>query len=67
MKKSLTKYSQVSKQSESAELEESDVMTSSSLAMNALYRLSDSDLQQALELSEELIRDGLTDYQSFCI
>ncbi|EGC45030.1 predicted protein [Histoplasma capsulatum var. duboisii H88] len=67
MKKSLTKCSQVGKQSEFAELEELSVMTSSSLAMNTLYGLSDPDLQQALELDEELIRDGLTDYQSFCI
>ncbi|OJD16119.1 hypothetical protein AJ78_03699 [Emergomyces pasteurianus Ep9510] len=49
MKKSLTKHSQVGKQLESVELKKSSVMTSLSLAMNALCRLSDSDLQRALE------------------
>ncbi|KAL2361685.1 hypothetical protein RJZ56_005433 [Blastomyces dermatitidis] len=67
MKKSLTKRSQVGKQPGSAGLEESGVMTSSSLARNALCRLSDPDLQQALEIGEGLIRDGLADYQGSCI
>ncbi|QSS65040.1 hypothetical protein I7I51_05881 [Histoplasma capsulatum] len=53
MKNSLTKRSQVGKQPGSARLEESGVMTSSSLARNALCGLSDPDLQRALELSFE--------------
>ncbi|PGG98895.1 hypothetical protein GX51_06542 [Blastomyces parvus] len=67
MKKSLTKRSQVGKQPGSAGLEESGVMTSSSLARNALCGLSDPDLQRALEVGEGLIRDGLANYQGSCI
>ncbi|OJD10870.1 hypothetical protein AJ78_08232 [Emergomyces pasteurianus Ep9510] len=66
-KKSLIKCSQTKKQSQSAELKKSDVMTNTSLARNALCRLSDSDLQLFLEVDEELIRDGLSDYQGSCI
>ncbi|KAK2752219.1 hypothetical protein FQN54_008151 [Arachnomyces sp. PD_36] len=66
-KKSWAKHNRVEKQPESAGLEEPSVSTSSSPARNALCGLSDPDLQQALEVGEGLIRDGLSEHQDSCI
>lgn len=64
--KSLMKDSTVKNQLECIEVDR-PVSIDTSLARNALHELSDPDLQQALEIGEGLIRDGLSEYQNFCI